>query len=83
MRCRSAPQQNRLISKAGIASPRRAGAVGDTIGKFLDALGPPLPSDLNRRTLASVADDLPSDEAILLTSRLVTDRDVATAREKG
>jgi DNA-binding transcriptional regulator LsrR (DeoR family) len=69
--------RNRLISEADLASLRRAGAVGDTIGKFFDAQGGLVASDLNRRTLAVDIEDLRSHEVVLLAASL---RKLAAAR---
>ncbi|WP_207483078.1 sugar-binding transcriptional regulator [Arenibaculum pallidiluteum] len=60
--------RNGLITEGDLDALRRAGAVGDTIGKFFDADGRLVEADLNERTLAVDLQDLQRHELVLLAA---------------
>jgi len=62
--------QRGLISREELSSVKAAGAVCDTIGKFFDASGNLIDTELNDRTLAIDLADLRSHEVILLCAGL-------------
>lgn len=60
--------RNQLISEAEMQSLEAAGAVGDTLGKFFDAEGALVDSELNERSLAVDYALLQSKEFVLLAA---------------
>ena len=58
--------ENRYLSAQELNELRKAGAVGDTMGKFFNAQGDVVPSELNDRTLAIDLEALRKHEVILL-----------------
>ena len=58
--------RNRLLSPMELQELKRAGAVCDCLGKFFDAEGQVVSSDLNQRTLAIEVEKLYDREVILL-----------------
>jgi DNA-binding transcriptional regulator LsrR (DeoR family) len=58
--------ENRYLSALELSELRKAGAVGDTMGKFFNAKGEVVPSELNDRTLAIDLETLRKHEVILL-----------------
>jgi DNA-binding transcriptional regulator LsrR (DeoR family) len=59
--------QSKLISKEDLAALQRCGAVGDTVGKFFDAEGRLVDSEINARTLGVDLEDLMSHEVVLVS----------------
>jgi DNA-binding transcriptional regulator LsrR (DeoR family) len=63
-----------LVVTYGITRPddlrmlRKAGAVGDMLGHFMDANGEPIDHPLNRRTVAITLDDLRQIHHVVLVS---------------
>ncbi|BCF91297.1 MULTISPECIES: sugar-binding transcriptional regulator [Paraburkholderia] len=63
-----------LVVTYGISKPddlrtlRKAGAIGDMLGHFMDANGDPIDHPLNRRTVAISLDDLRKIEDVVLVS---------------
>ncbi|MBH0237675.1 sugar-binding transcriptional regulator [Methylobrevis albus] len=57
-----------LVTREELAALRAAGAIADSTGKFFDARGRLVPTDLNYRTAAVSLDDLMKHEVVLVAA---------------